>query len=125
MSKEQQGLTLYQHLTDRAWIDAERLDMDRLASADGVEYLISWIKDRYLDVQVTQVGRSLSDFFRRLRKKPTQPMREYMADFDRAYAGLSEVGCQLPDVAAAWVFVARMGLEESAELNLLASVGNQ
>ncbi|CAE7204839.1 RE1 [Symbiodinium microadriaticum] len=124
MSKEQQGLTLYQHLTDRAWIDAERLDMDRLASADGVEYLISWIKDRYLDVQVTQVGRSLSDFFRRLRKKPTQPMREYMADFDRAYAGLSEVGCQLPDVAAAWVFVARMGLEESAELNLLASDWN-
>ena len=125
MSKEQQALTLYQHLTDRAWIDAERLDMDRLASTDGVDYLLSWIKDRYLDVQVTQVGRSLSDFFRRLRKKPSQPMREYMADFDRAYARLSEVGCQLPDVAAAWVFVDRMGLEEQAELNLLASVGNQ
>ena len=32
MSKDQQGLTLYQHLTDRAWIDAGRLDMDRLGS---------------------------------------------------------------------------------------------
>ncbi|CAE7585010.1 GIP [Symbiodinium sp. CCMP2592] len=124
MSKDQQGLTLYQHLTDRAWIDAERLDMDRLGSPEGVDYLISWIKDRYLDVQVTQVGRSLSDFFRRLRKRDGQPMREYMADFDRAHARLAEVGCELPDIAAAWVFVDRMCLEESAELNLLASVNN-
>ena len=48
-----------------------------------------------------------------------------MAEFDRAFARLGEVGCHLPDVAAAWVFVDRMGLEEQAELNLLASVGNQ
>ena len=125
LSKDQQGLTLYQHLTDRAWIDAERLDMDRLGSPEGVDYLISWIRDRYLDVQVTQVGRSLSDFFRRLRKRDGQPMRDYMADFDRAHARLTEVGCELPDIAAAWVFVDRMCLEEHAELNLLASVNNR
>ncbi|CAE7794897.1 unnamed protein product, partial [Symbiodinium microadriaticum] len=125
MSEEQQGLTLYQHLTDKAWIDAERLDVDRLATKDGVEYLIDWIKDRYLDVQVTQIGRSLSGFFRGLHRKANQSVRDYMAEFDRAFARLGEVGCHLPDVAAAWVFVDRMGLEEQAELNLLASVGNQ
>ena len=125
MSKDQQGLTLYQHLTDRAWVDSERLDVNRLGSDDGVDYLISWIQDRYLDVQVTQVGRSLSEFFRKLRRKQNQSVRDYMADFDRAFSRLSEAGCQLPDVAAAWVFVDRMGLEEQAELNLLASVGNK
>ena len=125
MSADQQGLTLYQHLTDRAWVDAERLDVDRLATKDGVDYLISWIKDRYLDVQVTQIGRSLSGFFRGLHRKANQSVRDYMAEFDRAFARLGEVGCHLPDVAAAWVFVDRMGLEEQAELNLLASVGNQ
>ena len=125
LSKDQQGLTLYQHLTDRAWIDAERLDMDRLGSPEGVDYLLSWIRDRYLDVQVTQVWRSLSDFFRRLRKRDGQPMRDYMADFDRAHARLTEVGCELRDIAAAWVFVDRMCLEEHAELNLLASVNNR
>ena len=52
-------------------------------------------------------------------------MREYMADFDRAHARLAEVGCDLPDIAAAWVFVDRMCLEEHAELNLLASVNNR
>ena len=125
MSEDQQALTLYQNLTDRAWIDAERLDMDRLATKQGVDYLIEWVKDRYLDVQVTQIGRSLSGFFRGLHRKAHQTVRDYLAEFDRAHARLTEVGCVLPDVAAAWVFVDRMGLEEQAELNLLASVGNQ
>ncbi|CAE7216452.1 RE2 [Symbiodinium sp. CCMP2456] len=125
LSEDQQGLTLYQHLTDKAWVDAERLDMDKLASRAGVDYLTDWIRDRYLDVQVTQIGRSLSGFFRGLHRKGNQTVRDYMADFDRALSRLTEVGCYLPDVAAAWVFVDRMGLEEQAELNLLASVGNQ
>ncbi|CAE7226615.1 RE2, partial [Symbiodinium necroappetens] len=125
LGEEQQGLTLYQHLKDKAWIDAERLDMDQLASRNGVDYLVEWVRERYLDVQVTQVGRSLSGFFRSLRRKANQTVRDYMADFDRAHSRLLEVGCCLPDVAAAWVFVDRMGLEEQAELNLLASVGNQ
>ena len=122
--KDKQGLVLYQNLTSKAWIEAEQLDMDRLNSVLGVDYFVQWVKDRYLDVQVTQVGRSLSDFFRRLRKRPGQSIRDYVGEFDRAYARLVECGCTLRDIAAAWVFVDRMGLEEASELNLLASVGN-
>ncbi|CAE7700485.1 GIP [Symbiodinium sp. CCMP2592] len=124
LSADQQALTLYQNLSGKAWVDAEKLHMDRLAASDGVDYFLGWIKERYLDVQITQVGRSLSGFFRGLRRKPTQTVREYLSEFDRAYARLNEVGCCLPDVAAAWVFVDRVGLDEQAELNLLASVGN-
>ena len=124
LSPDQQALTLYQNLSGKAWIDAEKLDMDSLAAPGGVEYFLSWIKERYLDVQITQVGRNLSGFFRGLRRKPTQSVREYLSDFDRAHARLNEIGCCLPDLAAAWVFVDRMGLDEQAELNLLASVGN-
>ncbi|CAE7319506.1 unnamed protein product, partial [Symbiodinium microadriaticum] len=124
LSPDQQALTLYQNLSGKAWIDAEKLDMDSLAAPGGVEYFLGWIKERYLDVQITQVGRSLSGFFRGLRRKPTQSVREYLSEFDRAHARLNEIGCCLPDLAAAWVFVDRMGLDEQAELNLLASVGN-
>ncbi|CAE7245428.1 RE1 [Symbiodinium sp. CCMP2592] len=124
MAPEAQALTLYQNLTGKAWIEAERLSVDRLAEADGVDHLLAWIKDRYLDVEITQVGRCLSDFFRKLRRKPGQSVRDYLSDFDRCLARLNEVGCVLPDLASAWVLVDRMGLEESAELNLLASVGN-
>ncbi|CAE7293046.1 RE1 [Symbiodinium sp. CCMP2592] len=124
LAPEAQGLTLYQNLSGRAWVEAERLNVDKLAEASGVDYLVSWVKDRYLDVEITQVGRCLSDFFRKLRRKPGQSVRDYLSDFDRSLARLNEVGCVLPDLAAAWVLVDRMGLEESAELNLPASVGN-
>ena len=76
-------------------------------------------------MQITQIGRGLSDFFRKLRRKEGQTIREYLSEFDRALARLTECGCTLPDMASAWVFVDRMSLEESAELNLLASVGNE
>ena len=124
LAKDKQALVLYQHLSSKAWVEAENLDLDKLATDDGVEYFMQWVRDRYLDAQVTQVGRSLSEFFRRLRKKPGQAIRDYVGEFDRAHARLVEAGCSLPDIAAAWVFVDRMQLEESAELNLLASVGN-
>ena len=124
LSRDRQALVLYQHLNGKAWIEAERLEIDKLGSEDGVKYFVQWIKERYLDVQVTQIGRGLSEFFRKLRKRPGQSIREYVGEFDRSYARLMECGCVLPDIAAAWVFVDRMGLEEGAELNLLASVGN-
>ncbi|CAE7328612.1 RE1 [Symbiodinium sp. CCMP2592] len=125
LSADQHGLVLYQNLSGKAWIDAERLDVDRLGLENGAEYFVEWIRERYLDVQITQIGRSLSDFFRKLRRRDGQTVRDYLSDFDRALARLTECGCSLPDMASAWVFVDRMGLEESAELNLLASVGNE
>ena len=124
VTKDRQALVLYQHLQGRAWVEAEGLDIDKLATTAGLEYYLDWVKERYLDVQVTQVGRSLSEFFRKLKKKPGQSIRDFVGEYDRAHARLVECGCRLPDLAAAWVFVDRMGLEEAAELNLLASVGN-
>ena len=64
--------------------------MDKLNSLGGVDYLVQWVKDRYLDVQVTQVGR------RKLQKKPNQAIRDYVGEFDRSYARLVECGCTLP-----------------------------
>ena len=75
---DQQGLVLYQHLSGKAWVEAERLSVDALGTDRGVEHLTAWITERYLDVQVTQIGRSLSDFFRRLKKRPGQSMRDYI-----------------------------------------------
>ena len=124
LTADKQALVLYQHLSGPAWVEAERLDMDKLGSRDGPEYFKQWIRDRYLDVQVTQIGRSLSEFFRRLRKKPGQSIRDYCGEFDRAHARLLECGCVLPDMACAWVFIDRMNLDEASELNLLSSVNN-
>ena len=48
-----------------------------------------------------------------------------MAEYNRLAARVAECGCQLPDVALAWLFVDRANLDESTEVSLLASVGNR
>ena len=120
----QQGLVLYQHLSGKAWVAAEELSVDSLATDDGVQYLVRWITNRYLDLEVTRIGKAFSEFFRRLRRKPGQSIRDYNSEYDRLHARLREVGCNLPEDCAAWLYVDRLQLEEPAELNLLASVGN-
>ena len=120
----QQGLVLYQHLSGKAWVAAEELNVDKLAGEDGVQYLVGWITNRYLDLEVTRIGKAFSEFFRKLRRKPGQSIRDYNSEYDRLHARLREVGCSLPEDCAAWLYVDRLQLEEAAELNLLASVGN-
>ena len=121
---EQQGLVLYQNLSGRAWVAAEELSVDKLSARNGVQYLIKWISGRYLDLEITRIGKAFSEFFRKLRRKAGQSIREYNAEYDRLHARLREVGCSLPEDCAAWLYVDRLQLEEAAELNLLASVGN-
>ena len=124
LPSHQQTLVLYQHLTGKAWVAAEELSVDRLGAEDGVQYLVKWITNRYLDLEVTRIGKAFSEFFRRLRRRPGQSIREYNSEHDRLHARLREVGCNLPEDCAAWLYVDRLQLEEAAELNLLASVGN-
>ena len=46
----QQGLVLYQNLAGPAWINAESLNMELLSAADGVEYLLEWVRHHYLTI---------------------------------------------------------------------------
>ena len=121
----QLGLILYQHLNGKAWIAAEELSVSRLSTPEGLGYFTSWVSARFLDLEVARIGRAFSDFFRRLRRKPSQTIREYNTEYDRLHGRLREVGCSLPEECAAWLYLDRLQLEESQELNLLASVGNR
>ncbi|CAE7822217.1 GIP [Symbiodinium sp. CCMP2456] len=125
LAPDQRALVLYQHLAGSAWVNSESLSVDELASPDGVNRLREWVRQHYLDVEVTQVGRSLSDLFRKLRRRPTQSFRDYAAEFNRLLARVVECGCALPDVANACLFVDRANLDEATEVSLLASVGNK
>ena len=121
----QQGLVLYQNLAGKAWIAAEELSVPRLASDGGVGYFVAWINDRFLDLEVARIGKAFSDFFRRLKRRQGQTIREYNSEYDRLHARLREVGCSIPQECAAWLYIDRLQLDEAQELNLLASVGNE
>ena len=73
----QQGLVLYQNLAGKAWVAAEELSVDKLSADNGVQYLVKWISGRYLDLEITRIGKAFSEFFRRLRRRPGQSIREY------------------------------------------------
>ena len=121
----QQGLVLYQNLSGKAWIAAEELSVPRLGADGGVSYFVSWVNTRFLDIEVARIGKAFSDFFRRLKRRPGQTIREYNSEYDRLHARLREVGCSIPQECAAWLYIDRLQLEEAQELNLLASVGNE
>ena len=119
-----QALALYNHLSGKAWRDAEELDLDLLDQDSGLDVFIGWISTKYLDREVVKVGRCMSEFFKVLKKTTGQDIRDFNQEFDRQASRLKEVGCQLPDLCLAWWYLDKLRLDNSSELNLLSSTGN-
>ena len=86
---------------------------------------IGWITERYLDKEVIKAGRYMSDFFKVFKKTHDQDIRDFNMEFDRHLTKLKEIGCLLPGLCSSWWYVDKLRLDNSAELNLLASVRNQ
>ena len=100
------------------------LSFGLLDTDNGVEIFKDWITQRYLDKEITKVGRYMSDFFKQLKRSSAQDIREFNQEFDRQVCRLKEVGCSLPDVCLAWWYVDKLRMDNSTELSLLSSVGN-
>ena len=125
LKANKQALVLYNNLTGKAWRDAEDLALSTLDDPYGVERYVAWITQRYLDKEVVKAGKYMSDFFKFFKKGPNQDIRDYNSEFDRHLAKLKEVGCVLPGLCSSWWYIDKMRLDNSTELNLLASVNNQ
>ena len=121
----QQAILLYQSLKGRAWIEAEELDVKELSMPDGVEKFKSWITERYQEIEVGKIAEALNGFFKKLRRGPSQTVREFNAAFDRSYARLVEIECRLPETARAWAYLSALSLSHSEELAILGSVNNE
>ena len=123
--KDQQALLLYQHLSGRAWVESEELNVDDLAGSSGLAVFRTWIQERYQEIEVSKIAESLTAFFKRLRRQAGQTIREFNSAFDRSHSRLIEIDCRLPEVAKAWAYLNALSLSSSEELALLASVGNE
>ncbi|CAE7835178.1 RE2 [Symbiodinium microadriaticum] len=99
--------------------------VEALSGPEGLEVFKAWIQERYLEVEVGKIADALTTFFRRLKRRPSQSVREFNSMFDRAYSRLLEIDCKLPEVAKAWAYMSALGLTNSEELSLLASVNNE
>ena len=97
---------LYNHLSGRAWRDAEELELSTLDAEDGVMVFVQWIETKYLDKEVLKV--------KVLKKGAHQDIREFNQEFDRQSSRLKEVGCQLPDICLAWWYLDKLRLDNTA-----------
>ncbi|CAE7353792.1 GIP [Symbiodinium sp. CCMP2592] len=120
----QQALLLYQHLSGRAWVESEELSVEDLASERGLQIFKSWIRERYQEVEVSRIAEALTLFFKKMKRQNGQSIREFNSVFDRSHSRLLEIDCKLPEVARAWAYLNALGLSNTEELSLLASVGN-
>lgn len=88
-----QALALYNNLSGRAWRDAEEIDLTYLDDDAGAAYFTKWVADKYLPKEVVKVGKCMLEFFRVLKKQPSQDIREFNQEYDRQVSRLKEVGC--------------------------------
>jgi hypothetical protein len=72
------AVVLYYKLRDKAWKDAETLDMAKLRGPHGMSYFKQWLKKKYQDQEVMDVAKHLRNFFRVLRRKPKQDVRAFL-----------------------------------------------
>ena len=125
LAETERALALYTHLSGRAWLFAEELDVDRLGSWDGMAYYLEWVRVRFMEIEINKVGAIMNELFRKCRKRADQTVRDYNMEFERLLLRLGELNCELPNLVKAWLYVDRLKLSEHDEVALLASVGNQ
>ena len=125
MPADQRALALYNELSGRAWVYAEELDMDILATENGVSYYLEWIQTRFMEVEITKVSTMMSDLFRKCRRRSDQSVRDFNVEFERLVLRLHEVQCELPPLVKAWLYLDKLRLSETEELALLSSVNNK
>ena len=125
MPEKDRGVALYTNLSGRAWVFAEELDVDLLASSGGVAYFQDWIRVRFMEMEVTKVSNVMAELFRRCRKRPEQAVRDFNVEFERLLLHLKELDCELPGLVKAWLYLDKLKVSEAEELALLSSVHNQ
>lgn len=109
-----------------AWQDAEHaVDEFRLAQADGVEYFLEWVKEKYLPFEVANISDSMGSFFKVLKRLPSGDVRTYVNQFEVDYAKLESCGVILPDVVKAWFLLDKALLSQERRSNLLTAAGNE
>ena len=125
LAPNRRALALYNELTGRAWVYAEELDVDVLASDSGVSYFLEWVQTRFMEVEITKVSNMMGDLFRRCKRRPDQSVRDFNVEFERLVLRRREVQCELPALVKGWLYLDKVRVTEHEELTLLSSVNNQ
>jgi hypothetical protein len=96
--------------------------MEKVASID---YFLDWIRIRFMEIEVTKVASVMTELFRKCGRRSDQSVREFNLEYERLLMHLRELGCELPPLVKAWLYLDKLRLPESEEMNILSSVSNK
>lgn len=96
--------------------------MEKVASID---YFLNWIRIPFMEIEVTKVASVMTELFRKYRRRSDQSVREFNLEYERLLMHLRELGYELPPLVKAWLYLDKLRLPESEEMNILSSVSNK
>jgi hypothetical protein len=119
------GVRLLSCLSGDAWDATEDVDMSRLKSDDGVDYLMSYLEGRLEVDKVHLIGRAMEEFFFQVRREPKESVNKFLNRFKAAAFRLKENSVVLPDPALAFWLLKRANLTREMRSNVLTVAGGR
>ena len=123
--KQQQAEVVLYHLEGHPSGIQEKIDTalgDAVVNKDdGLEKVIEFMDIIYAEDPMTDAWTKYKQFIR-LKKKESQPVTEFIADFDKALMKAKESGCEFSDIVLGFNLLESCDLSETDEKFILTAV---
>lgn len=120
---EFRGGRLVEQMSGLAWKSTETLQMDKLRSPQGVEYLLEHLQSELEPVEHLQVFGTLQTFFKSFRRARGEEFVTYDMNFRSQMQKLEEVGAGLSGIVKSWWFLECAGLSQELRKQVITASG--
>ena len=114
---------LVEQMTGVAWKTTETLQMDRLRSPQGVEYLLEHLQAELEPVEHLQVFGTLQQFFKSFRRARGEEFVTYDMNFRSQMQKLEEIDAGLHGIVKSWWFLECAGLSQELRKQVITASG--
>lgn len=90
-------------------------------NAEGVKRLIDFLDEIYAEDDMAEAWSNYKNFVR-LTKKKTQPVMEFVAEFEKAYKKAKTSGCEISDTVLAFSLLEACRMSETDEKFILTAI---
>jgi len=114
---------LVEQMTGLAWKSTETLDLSRLRSSGGVEYLLSHLQQELEPVEYIRVFETLHHFFWNFRREKGESFVNFDMNFRAQMQKLDEVGAGLTGIVKSWWFLETASLGQELRKQVVTASG--
>eukprot|EP00435_Cladocopium_sp_Y103_P012893 s3290_g3.t1 len=114
---------LVEQMTGVAWKTTETLDMAKLRTPDGVDYLLQHLQTELEPVEHMRVFGTLHNFFKTFRRARGEEFVSYDMAFRSQMQKLDEVGAGLQGIVKSWWYLECAGLGSELRKQVITTSG--